>query len=167
MRQLGGTLLLIVWLPLLAAQGSDYSKGQGYFYVAPGVRGGYDEEPVVTLQLGGGGEAFFARNLGLGVDLGGVRVSGPGDYRDWLCVFSPNFVVRFRAKRDENKVEPFVTAGGTVFSGVGYDNGLNFGGGVNYWFADHVGLRFEARDSFELAQDAAHFVGFRIGLTFR
>ncbi len=156
MKQLIGTLLLIVWLPLLAAaQVSDYSKGHGYFYVAPGVRG-----HEATVQIGGGLEGFFTRNLGLGVDVGGLRWFE----QDWFYAISPNFVVRFRAKNDQNKLEPFVTAGGTVFTGVNYDNGLNFGCGVNYWFTDHVGLRLEARDSFEVG--GAHFVGFRIGLTF-
>jgi hypothetical protein len=160
MRQLLGALLLIVSLPLLAAaQKADWSKLQGYFYAAPGVRG---NEP--TIQIGGGVEGYFARSLGLGVDVGGLRCYE----QDWFYTISPNFFLRFRAKRGENKVEPFVTAGGTVFTGVNYANGLNFGGGLNYWFTDHVGLRFEARDSIaSLGSDPAHFVGFRIGVTFR
>jgi len=163
MKRLIGTILLIGLLPLLAAaQGSDYSRGHGYFYVAPGVRGGYDEPGVATFQVGGGAEGFFTRSLGVGVDVGGLRWFE----QDWFVAVSPNFVLRFRAKRDENKLEPFVTAGGTVFTGY-YGNGLNFGGGVNYWFTDHVGLRLEARDSFEWEADRAHFVAFRIGLTFR
>jgi hypothetical protein len=164
MKRLIGSILVLVSLPLVAAaQGSDYSKGHGYFYVAPGVRGGADQPGEALVQIGGGAEAFFTRNLGLGFDVGGLRWFE----QDWFYAISPNFVVRFRAKNDENRVEPFLTGGGTVFTGVIYENGLNLGGGVNYWFSRHVGLRLEARDSFELAQDARHFVAFRIGLTFR
>lgn len=166
MKLLLGTILLIGLLPLLAAaQDSKYSRGHGYFYVAPGVRTAPYAKPRSTIQVGGGGEAFFTRHLGLGADLGGLKVSGA----DWLGTLSPNFVARFRAKDDENKVEPFVTGGYTLFFRSGTVSGYNFGGGINYWFRDRVGVRFEARDSVWVASDAPdlHLVGFRIGVTFR
>ncbi len=72
-------------------------------------------------------------------------MKGSGGF--WTNVYSPNLIARFRADRERNKVEPFVTAGAVFFSGVNYQKGLNFGGGINYWFHDHVGLRFEGRDS--------------------
>lgn len=163
MNRLMRIVLLIGLLPLsAAAQSSDYSKWDGYFYAAPGVRAGFDEPSVATVQIGGGGEGFFTRNLGLGGDVGSVRVSG-----NWTTVFSPNLIVRFRAEREKHKVEPFVTAGAVFFSGVNYQKGLNVGGGLNYWFRDHVGLRFEARDSFSWENEPPHFIGFRIGLAFR
>jgi hypothetical protein len=76
-------------------------------------------------------------------------------------------VGRFRPKTSDNKVEPFVTGGYTHFFRWGTPNGINFGGGVNYWFSNHVGLRFEVRDNARGNRPLHHFVGFRIGLTFR
>ena len=48
-------------------------------------------------------------------------------------------------------------------------NGVNFGGGVNYWFRERVGLRLEFRDQvgIELEGPSSHFYGLRVGLSFR
>jgi hypothetical protein len=80
---------------------------------------------------------------------------------------SPNLVVRFRAKDEHNRVEPFVTGGYTLFFRWGAANGFNFGGGVNYWLKDHIGLRFEVRDTVWTSGGLIHYLGFRIGVTFR
>jgi hypothetical protein len=38
---------------------------------------------------------------------------------------------------------------------------------MHYWFKDHVGLRFEVRDSMMLGGVTVHEAGFRIGLALR
>jgi hypothetical protein len=163
MKQLTGTLLLIVCLPLLAAaQGSEYSRGHGYFYVAPGVA--TEWESTVTLHIGGGAEGFPSKYVGVGADAG--YIAQFEDYTN-VSTFSLYAVGRFRPKTSDNRLEPFVAGGYTHFSGLGTPNGINFGGGVNYWFADHVGLRCELRDNARGSRPLHHFVGFRIGLTFR
>jgi hypothetical protein len=169
MSRLIGTVLLIACLPLLAAaQSTDYSKGHGYAYFAPGTMAqtrcsGCGR--LATAHIGGGGEGFFTRNLGLGADLG--YLTPMRSWGDGIGTFSPNFVVRFRAKDDYNKLEPFVTGGYTLFFRSGTANGFNVGGGVNYWFKDRFGLRFELRDNVWTEFGTVHYVGFRIGVTFR
>ncbi len=166
MNRLVGTVLLIGLLPLsAAAQNSNYSKQDGYFYIAPGVRTGLHMDTVRATQGGGGAEGFVTPNLGAELDLGALKASDAL----WLGAFSPNFVARFRVKNQEKRVEPFVTGGYTVFFRSGSASGYNFGGGFHYWFSRHVGLRFEARDSVWVTLGAPdlHFVGLRIGMAFR
>jgi hypothetical protein len=162
-------LLLVALVPVWAsAQDPDWSKGHGYAYFAPGLAGAQGETGMTTAHIGGGGEGFFTRNLGLGAEVG--YLAPFESFSDGIGTFSPNFVARFRAKSGQNKVEPFVTGGYTLFFSSGTANGVNFGGGVNYWFKEHVGLRFEVRDSAMIpgeGQATTHFVGFRIALTFR
>jgi hypothetical protein len=163
MKQVAGTIVLIIWLPLLAAaQNADWSKGHGYVYVAPGVA--TEWENTTTLHIGGGGEGFFSKYLGVGADAG--YLAQFEDYRN-LGIFSLYAVGRLRPKTSNNKVEPFVAGGYTHFFQGGTPNGINFGGGVNYWFKNHVGLRFEVRDNARGSRPLHHFVGFRIGLAFR
>lgn len=145
----------------------DEHRGQGYVYFAPGATI-FEGESEGTLHIGAGGEGFFTRHLGAGVDAG--YVAPYQSFKDGIGTFSPNFVVRFRAKDSKAKAEPFVTGGYTRFFGDGSGNGFNFGGGLNYWFKERIGLRFEVRDNVYVipSGDAlSHFVGFRIGLSFR
>jgi len=163
MKQIAATILLIVWLPLLAAaQDSDHSKGHGYFYVAPGVATEWENAP--TLHFGGGGEVFFTKHVGVGAEAGYLEQFK--DFRN-LGTLSINLVARLRSETRDNKFDPFVTGGYTHFFRAGTPNGGNFGGGVNYWFSNHFGLRFEVRDNARGSRTLHHFVGFRIGLTFR
>lgn len=163
MKRIIESILLIICIPALAtAQGTDYSRGQGYVYFAPGVA--TEWENAKTVQVGAGGEGFFSKYAGLGADAG--YLAQFEDYRN-LGTFSLYAVGRFRAKTSDNKVEPFVTGGYTHFFRWGTPNGINFGGGVNYWFKEHVGLRFEVRDNARGSRPLHHFVGFRVGVTFR
>jgi hypothetical protein len=153
---------------MVGAQSSNYSKGHGYFYFAPGGAAARGETGLWTAHVGGGGEGFFTKHLGLGGDVG--YLTPFRHWKDGIGTFSPDFIVRFRAKNDGNKVEPFVTGGYTLFFREGTVSGANFGGGLNYWFTDRVGLRFELRDNVSIPGgdvSTTHFVGFRIGLTFR
>jgi len=168
MKTLTGMIVLVLFFPALVfAQGSDYSKGHGYVFFAPGFAAAKGETGMTMAHLGGGGEGFFIKNLGLGADVG--YLAPFETFSDGIGTFSPNIVARFRAKSDVNRVEPFVTGGYTLFFREGTVNGINFGGGANWWFKDRVGLRFEVRDNMMMPSlDAkTHFVGFRIGLTFR
>jgi len=163
MKRLIRTLFLLASLPLLAsAQSSDYSKGHGYAYFAPGVS---SPSSVTYAHVGGGGEGFFTRYIGAGADLG--YLTPIRSWSDGIGTLSPNLVARFRAKDKNNKLEPFVTGGYTLFFRSGTASGFNFGGGVNYWLKDHVGLRFEVRDNVWTQYATIHYVGFRVGVTFR
>jgi len=158
-------LLLVALVPVWAsAQDSEYSKGHGYVYFAPGFATAEGESAGMA-HIGGGGEGFFTRNLGLGADVG--YLAPFRSMADGIGTISPNFVARFPSKSGDGKVEPFVTGGYTLFFRSGTANGFNFGAGANYWFKDHVGLRFEVRDNVMAEEGTGHFVGFRIGLAFR
>jgi hypothetical protein len=163
MKRLISATFLIVLFPLVAAaQGSDYSKGHGYAYFAPGASSPSSE---AYAHLGAGGEGFFTRNLGAGAELG--YLTPMRSWSDGVATLSPNFVVRFRAKDKNHKLEPFVTGGYTLFFRCGTASGVNFGGGVNYWFNNNVGLRLEVRDNVRTQYATIHFVDFRVGVTFR
>jgi hypothetical protein len=87
MKRLIGTTLLMGLLPLLAAaQGTDYSKGHGYVYFAPGamVQTACGEcDRLATAHIGGGGEGFLTRNLGFGADLGYLTPMRSWGRWDW------------------------------------------------------------------------------------
>jgi hypothetical protein len=143
------------------AQDSDYSKGQGYVYFAPGLSTEWENAP--TVHVGAGGEAFFTKYVGVGAEGGYL-----GQFEDYsnIGTFSFDLVARLRPKTSRTKLEPFVTGGYTHFFHSGTANGINFGGGLNYWFSRHVGLRFEIRDHARGSHTLRHFIGFRIGVTF-
>ncbi len=166
MKRLISTLFVLVFLPSLAsAQASDYSKGHGYAYFAPGASSPSNPSSGAYAHVGAGGEGFFTRNIGAGVELG--CLTPMRSWSDGVATLSPNLVARFRAKDKNHKLEPFVTGGYTLFFRSATASGVNFGGGVNYWFNDNVGLRLEFRDNVWTLNAPIHYVDFRVGVTFR
>jgi len=159
-----GVLVLMLISSLAQAQTGQESKGHGYIYFAPGISA---PESEGAMHIGGGGEGFFNRYLGAGAEVG--YVAPYSSFSDGIGIFSPNVVARFRPKSKENKVEPFVTGGYSLFFRSRSTNGANVGGGVNWWFKERLGLRFEVRDNFAVLDDGdtVHLVGFRFGLTFK
>jgi hypothetical protein len=87
--------------------------------------------------------------------------------KDGLGVFSLNGGYHFRGASRSGKTVPFLTVGYAGFFRRGYANGLNYGGGVNYWFKERVGLRLEFRDHVFIESGSTHFLNARIGLVFR
>ena len=153
------TKLLLISLGFAAMAAAQTSHG--YVYVAPGAltSGGYNQ---ATLHAGGGGEAIIAKGIGVGAEVGYL---GPTAYMgEGFGVFSANGYYHFIHRKD-SKLDPFVTGGYTLFFRSGTANLANFGGGVNYWFSRHVGLRAEFRD--HLYTGSEHYWGFRFGATFR
>jgi hypothetical protein len=168
MKRLIGTVLVLVLLPHAArVRGADYSKGHGYVYAAPGAAGGLDAGAESIIHIGAGAEGFFHKYLGIGADVG--YVAPLEEFKGGVGTFSPNLVARFYAQGDQNRVEPFVTGGYTLFLHSGRTaNGGNFGGGFNWWFKGRLGLRFELRDNiWSDGADLYHIAAFRVGLTFR
>jgi hypothetical protein len=139
------------------------SAGQGYLFAAPGgilSNGGI----TGTLHFGGGGEFNIYKGLGIGAEIGYLsptRAMGCG-----IGVLSLNGLYSFRTDR-RSKVVPFVTGGYSLLFRSGYANAFNVGGGLNYWFSDKAGLRFEFRDHISPNYWDAHAVQARIGITFR
>jgi hypothetical protein len=82
-------------------------------------------------------------------------------------VFSANGYYVFKTG---TKLEPFVTGGYSRsfgLDGFGYNWG-NFGGGINYWAAKHVGFLLEFRDHLTRQEGyTGQLWNFRIGIAFR
>ena len=91
-------------------------------------------------------------------NLAPFRASGDG-----IGVFSANGAYHFQ--RPKSKLVPFVTGGYSLAFRSFTSSGGNFGGGVQYWMKDHLGLRFEVRDHV-FSSDSPHFFQFRVGLSF-
>ena len=176
MRKLSFIITLIVCLSVtaLAQTGSTASKpngefGYGYVFFGPG---GYNSGGgEATMQVGGGGEAVFKNGAGIGAEL--AYLTRFKDTGDGIGMFSINGSYHFLKASKDRKVVPFLTGGYTGFMKGDYVNGINVGGGVNYWFKPRVGLRFEFRNSVWLEDsvwafaDGMNFWNVRIGLTFR
>jgi hypothetical protein len=163
MRRMIIMILLVVLLPLCVAAQNKDRRGQGYVFVAPGVIGG----EVPTLHVGVGGEGLVYKGLGLGGEIGYVGLVG--DLGEGFGVLSPNVSYHFKNATSSGKFVPFVTGGiSLLFRGSAAAGAVNFGGGMNWWFKDHVGLRLEVRDHVVGTSDRApHIFGVRIGLAFR
>jgi hypothetical protein len=136
----------------------------GYLFVAPGalsVRG----TASGTIQIGGGGELAIVKGVSAGVELSAL---GPTDgfADDVQGVASFNGYYHFVHDKTA-RFDPFVTAGYSLFFRRGTENLFNFGGGMNYWLTQHLGLRLEVRDQvYSPDLVTLHFWGVRVGVTF-
>jgi hypothetical protein len=135
--------------------------GQGYLFIAPGMYIG-NVDSIATLHIGGGGEALVYRGLGVGAEVGGLGALQ--ESRGGLGLFSVNGSYHFSRQR---KVSPFLTSGYSSVSGNGQRNLVNFGGGVNYWLRERMGLRLEFRDHVYADGTGRQLLGFRVGFAFR
>jgi len=166
MKKLISTALLLIALSQSAlAQSSNSSRGQGYLFFAPGLSDGNGRIPSGTsIHIGGGGEGFVYKGLGVGAELG---VAGPwsGFGGEAFGVGSVNLSYHFLPSATDRKLEPFVSLGYTLFFRAGVTHGGHAGFGLNRWLNNDVALRFEIRDDVEGGH--GHLVGFRIGVTFR
>ncbi len=139
-------------------------RGYGYVFAAPGVVTDTDFG-TATLHFGGGGERLIKGGFGVGGEIGGLAPAE--DFSEGFGVFSAGANYHFLNATKSGKVVPFVNGGYTMFFRSAVANGGHFGGGVNYWFKERVGLRFEVRDHIVAEIPSTHFIGFRFGLTFR
>ena len=161
-----------MWPPALTAQTPNRSRSQGYVFIAPGV-GDTGSGRQATLQFGAGGEGFIYRGLGIGVEITPVGPLPTNRYGSqyglsWIDELvgagSANLSYHLLPADTERKLEPFVTAGYTMFFRAGISQGSNFGGGINAWLNRKLAMRFEVRDQITWRR---RNLGFRIGLTFR
>lgn len=152
-------------LGFLALAGVAHAQNtRGYAYVAPGgiSSGG---ETLRTYEVGGGVERLLDRGVGAGAELAGI-VPGVGRARDAVGVASLNGFYHFLK---DSRLDPFATAGYSLIFRDFTANAFNYGGGLDYWFRDDLGLRLEIRDRIRGFQSApnAHYWGVRVGLSFR
>jgi len=146
----------------VAEEGSTSPVKYGVVFGAPGfVTDGYDSE--ATVYLGGGGEVIWPSGLGFGVD--GGYMTSPSGFDYGVFVFSPGIIFEFPL---EGSTRPYVRGGYTLMFRDGAANLFSFGGGVNHWFNERLGLKFEVRDNVYLESGGSpHFIDFLIGLNIR
>ena len=136
--------------------------GHGYVYVGPGA---FTSDSETLLHYGVGGEGLIKGGLGAGIEIGGF--ANPSEFRGGFGVLSPDLSYHFLNATRSRKLVPFVTGGYTLFFASGVENGVNYGGGINYWFKDRIGMRIEVRDHVFITYPDYHLLGVRFGLTFR
>jgi hypothetical protein len=135
--------------------------GQGYLFIGPGMYIGFVDS-IAILHVGGGGEALVYEGLGLGAEAGAIGALQ--ESRGGLGLFSVNGSYHLSRQR---KISPFLTGGYSSVSGNGQRNLVNFGGGVNYWLRERMGLRLEFRDHVYADGTGRQLLGFRVGFAFR
>jgi hypothetical protein len=154
---------LIMFLVVAQATALAQTDRRGWGYAVGGVGGtSGNGSSTATFQVAGGGEGLVYKGLGLGAEVGYLapfRRAGDG-----FGIFSPNISYHF--SNGSSKLVPFVTGGYSLAFRNATSSGGNFGGGVQYWVKEHVGLRFEFRDHI-FSSDSPHFYQFRVGLSFR
>jgi hypothetical protein len=151
--------LLLTMSAAAAAQSSS-----GYVFFAPGgaTTRGYTE---MTFQAGVGTDLVLAKGIALNMEVGAL---GPHErFSDGaMGVFSPGGAFFFLRDSDR-ALQPFVNGGYSLMFRNGHENLFYFGGGTNWWFSRHVGLRMEVRDHVSTHYTTVHFWGFRFGAAFR
>jgi hypothetical protein len=156
-------IMKFAFLLVMAAACAVAQSSNGYVFVAPGGVTSYGHT-AMTLHFGGGLDAIVYKGIGLNAELGAL---GPReDLGASVGVFSAGGAYYFRHAR-ELKLEPFVNGGYSLMFRQGHENLFYCGGGVNYWLARRVGLRFELRDHVDTRYQAVHFWGVRFGISFR
>ncbi|MBZ5545458.1 MAG: hypothetical protein LAO07_17560 [Acidobacteriia bacterium] len=123
------------------------------------------------VNAGFGGEVFVQKGLGLGVEFGYAAPEWSFG-RIGIGIGSANASYHFFGKKNQRRVEPFITGGYSLYFGdrTAFESGFNLGGGINLWMARHVGLRLDVRDQDHINQfrsQFTRFVAFRVGFTFR
>jgi|SRR5579864_9001945 len=148
-----------ILLGLLAA-GVALAQSHGYLVVAPGIAHA-DNDTLGLIHLGAGGEWMFKDGIGAGGEIGVVGRTDLGA----VGVASLNGYYHFSRDR---RLVPFVTGGYSSFFSFGsHVNLANVGGGVNYWYSDHFGIKLEFRDHFATGTNSANYAEFRFGFDFK
>lgn len=160
-RAVYGPFLLVTLILVAAsnatAQSGDY-RGQGYVFFGPGASSNQGNTEG-TFHVGGGGEVFVYREVAAGAEIGYLapwKAAGDGS-----GMFSLDGSLHFDRTA---RLTPFVTAG---YTRAGGSDGVNFGGGVEWWIRERKGLRLEFRDHRMGAATNLYYLDFRVGIQFR
>lgn len=136
------------------------AQSHGYLFVAPGVANDGNNSAGI-IHLGIGGEGVLPIGIGAGAELGFLGRTS----LDALGSASVNGYYHFKRN---GSWAPFVTAGYSNFFALFGDTSLaNMGGGVNYWYKDHLGIKLEFRDHFRTGTGSANYAEFRFGFDFK
>lgn len=132
------------WLSVLVMNGQAADppahRWNGYLF---GAAGGSLGDNNATFQGGGGGvEGYVWKGLAASADLSlyrdnYYRFSGTG-------YFGAQVAWHFASQEKTRGADPYVLLGGGAWFREG-GGAVHGGAGLNYWFAKHVGARFEFR----------------------
>jgi hypothetical protein len=133
-------------------------------YVANGLSNAY--------TAGVGLEERFNKYLGAGFDLGGIAPGSGKVASNSVATFSPNGYFHLPLSDWQgSKVDVYATAGYSLLFRDSAANGINAGGGLNYWFKERLGLMLEFRFIKVFGSDpptpATQYYIVRFGLTLR
>ncbi|HYR85113.1 MAG TPA: hypothetical protein VE422_13605 [Terriglobia bacterium] len=153
-------------------------RWNGYLFFAPGASNLDFNGGRATIHIGGGGEAFIYNGLSVGAEVGPFFPWSPPGRGSTCCsdvhgLGSANIGYHFLPKTTDRKLEPFLTAGYSLFFGnlsipgrglTGTQSGYNAGGGLNWWFQQKAAIRLEVRHQSSVWYKT---MDIRIGMTFR
>jgi hypothetical protein len=152
---------------LLMAAGTSFAQhSSGYLFAGPvGVANSFYTNWQGTLvNVGGGGEKGIGQHFAIGGEAGALIPTQ--QFGSAVALLSVNPAVYFRPGRP--RLDPYVAGGVGVLTRGGSAFVWNIGGGVNYWFSNHVGLRIDVRDHIWPTEGTnLHLAGVRFGLAFR
>jgi len=150
----------------MTASSTERRGDQYYVFVAPGGDNFTFGSTTGTLHFGGGGEGFFYKGLAIGAEAG--FLAPMKSFSGGSGLVSVDGSYHFSSGKTK-KVVPFISGGYSLLFGSGGANGLNFGGGVNWWMRDRLALRLEARDHILSVgvRPTPQAWEFRIGFSFR
>jgi len=151
---------------LLAFACTAFAQSAGYVFVAPVVvpKSAFTRWNGTFAHVGIGGEAAIGKHASAGAEAG-LMVPATNVYAKNTATGTVG--ASYHPRGSATKVAPFISAGGGLLAANGVGGIVYFGGGVNYWLRDHLGLRAEYRHYYYPLESGIHFAGFRLGVTFR
>jgi len=136
-------------------------RNYGYALCSPGATLG--DGAAATLTLGAGTEGLLKGGFGAGAHVSYLFYP-VGGFGEGFGLFSPGVIYQLNRAR---KTVPFVPGGYSLAFRDGTLNLIHFGGGLNHWFKNHWGLRFEVRDHIQPQSLEYQLLQFRLALLFR
>jgi len=153
-------LFLIFLVPAFAIGQDREAKGEGYLFNGIGKPSG-----TTAIHFGGGGEADLYKGLGFGIE--GGYMGAAKNMSSGFGIISVNGRYAFQGLPDSRLV-PYITGGYSLFFRSGTANAVNYGGGIDYWFAEKYGLKLAFRDHIATnCTGSCHAYQFRGGISFR
>ncbi len=132
--------VLLFWICVLFFLSSEsllcqaqVKKFHGYVFSGVAAGSGFTD-PIV----GGGAEVLIGGGFGIAAD-SAVYIGEGGDAHLVTLLFGAIYMFH-----PEHQTVPFVRAGVAGYALTDGAGGGHFGGGVNHWFSEHLGLRVEA-----------------------
>jgi hypothetical protein len=163
-------LTTLVFLCASVAASAQPSGNYGYVFGGPVVvpRSAFTRWDGNFVHVGGGGEGRLTNRFALGGELGVLKpVTNQYAVTTGLASVTPAY--HFISRESSRKIDPFADGGISLLFGSGGAVAVHYGGGLNYWVRQRVGLRLEFRHHLWSPEggETIHLVGFRIGLAFR